>query len=69
MDIDMKLNNGKWFSLNEEQVDTIKKLADEYPYTIELISGIYMEQKFSEEKTRDILSKRLIYGENLGSVT
>ena len=57
-----KIENPKWFSLNTEQAETVKKIAAEYPYSIELVSGVFTEQKFSEEKTREILMKRLVKG-------
>ena len=58
-----ELKYQKWWSLNKEQQDTVRKIAAEFPYSIELVSGIYTEHKFSEEKTREVLIKKLINGE------
>lgn len=57
-----RLECPNWFKLNAEQEDIVKKIAAEFPYRIELVSGIFIEQKFSEEKTRYILMKRLVKG-------
>lgn len=51
-----------WFKLNVEQEDVVKKIASEFPYRIEMVSGIFIEQKFSEEKTRKILTMRMTKG-------
>lgn len=52
------LDHQRWFSLNKEQGDTVKRIAADFPYSIELISGIFIEHKYSEEKTREILMFR-----------
>ena len=56
------ITNKKWFVLNEEQQEIVKKIAAEFPYSIELVSGIFIEQKYSEEKTRDVLMHRTLSG-------
>lgn len=50
----------KWFELTDKQKEIVKKISEEYPYSIELVSGIYIEKKFSEEETRKILMMRMM---------
>ena len=51
-----------WCTLDEKQKEIVKKIAAEFPYAIELVSGIYITNKFSEEKTRKVLMNRLKRG-------
>lgn len=44
------------------QKEIVAKIATEFPYHIDLVIDIFIEQKFNGEKTRDILMKRLVKG-------
>jgi len=50
------------FTLEKEQQDIVNDIAANFPYPIEDVARIYLDNGCSEEKTRDELMKKLIFG-------
>ena len=48
--------------LEKEQQDIVNDIAADFPYPIEDITRIYLDNGCSEDPTRDSLMQKLIFG-------
>lgn len=48
--------------MDKEKLDIINKIAAEFPYCIDDVTNVYIENGCSEGKTREVLTNRMITG-------